>query len=978
MPSRNDRKPTVAVIGTGFSGVCAAIKLKKELGIKAQLFEMSEDVGGTWHANTYPGAECDIPSHLYSLSFELNNSKCWTKHYSGQAEIYEYLRHVAKKYNLYENIKFETEIVRAEWKEQQQQWLVQWRNVRDHQQVGSGYYDILFAGLGPLRVPSIPSEFSGFQGPIVHTAKWDSSIDYTNKRVAVIGSGATAVQLIPELRKVASHVYNYQRTPAWISPRDQFFYSRTLKFVFKWLPFLMRLYRFLLFMQHELRYVVFGYYKSAIARYAEKMFKGMMQSRLKRAGRPDLIPALTPDYPMGCKRIAKSELYLEALAKPNVTVNTAGVAEIRGRTLIDKNGKETEVDILILATGFDVQGFTGNLDIYGKNQTILDEKWRQHFPKTYKSVTVNGYPNFFMLLGPSSALGHNSVVTMIEIQVNYAIKCIKHIIRNDLAAIEPKESAQEQFVSNLQKDFDGTVWKGGCRSWYMNDAGEIYGLWSGPITSFWWALPVIGTGFSGICAAIKLKTELNIDSQLFEKSKDVGGAWQANTYPGLECDIPSHLYSFSFEPNASWTQHFSKQTEIQKYLSKVAKKHNLYEKIHFESEMVRAEWIEEKNQWLLEWRDTHNHQETGSGYFDFVFAGLGPLREPKIPKVASQFDGPVVHTSHWDHSIDYTDKRVAIVGSGATAVQLLPALRKVAAHVYSYQRTPAWVTPRDQFKYSSLLKFIFKWVPFVMRIYRFYIFLKQELQYVKVGYHDTLLARIARRSFEKSIANRLTRVGRPDLIPALTPDFPVGCKRITKSEVYLEALAERNVTVIRSTVDSIKGRTLIDKDGNETEVDILVLATGYDVQRFTGNLSVYGRGKMSLVEQWMKYSPRTYKTVTMHGFPNFFLSCGPSSGLGHNSAVSTIEIQVNYAIKCIKHLQRKNLAAIEPKESAQEAFVTKLQKSFEGTAWKGGCSSWYLNDAGEIFGLWSGTIMSFWWALRNPNFGDFMVYKNAE
>ncbi|KAI9257354.1 flavoprotein [Phascolomyces articulosus] len=486
MAPRNGRKLTAAVIGTGFSGICAAIKLEKELGINPQLFEISEDVGGTWHANTYPGAECDIPSHLYSLSFELNDT--WTKHYSAQAEIYAYLRRVAKKYNLYEKTKFETEIVHAEWKEQQQQWLLQWRNTKNHQETGSGYYDILFAGLGPLRVPNIPSEFAKFQGPIVHTTQWDSTLDYSNKRIAVIGSGATAVQAIPELRKVASHVYSFQRTPAWISPRDQFTYPSLLKFVFRWLPFLMRLYRIFLYLQHEMYYVSFGYHNSFLARRIQAGMTKIVAWRLKRAGRPDLIPVLTPDYPLGCKRIAKSELYLEALAKPNVTVIKSGVSDIKERTLMDKDGNAHEVDILVLATGFDVQGFTGNLDIYGRNRMLLDQKWRKDFPKTYKTVTVHGYPNFFMLLGPSAALGHNSVVTQIEIQVDYAIKCLKHMVRNNLAALEPKESAQELFSKNLQKDFNGTVWKGGCRSWYMNDAGEIYGLWKGPIMSFYWAL----------------------------------------------------------------------------------------------------------------------------------------------------------------------------------------------------------------------------------------------------------------------------------------------------------------------------------------------------------------------------------------------------------------------------------------------------------------------------------------------------------
>ncbi|KAI9257355.1 monooxygenase [Phascolomyces articulosus] len=488
---------------------------------------------------------------------------------------------------------------------------------------------------------------------------------------------------------------------------------------------------------------------------------------------------------------------------------------------------------------------------------------------------------------------------------------------------------------------------------------------------------VIGTGFTGICAAIKVKQELGIDAELFEIAKDVGGTWEANTYPGLECDIPSHVYSFSFEPNPNWTRHFSPQAEIHTYLRNIAKKYDLYKNTRFETEMIRAEWNEKENNWLLEWRNVSNHQEIGSGSFDFVFAGLGPFRVPKYPQGVpiDNFDGPVVHTARWDHSIDFTNKKVAVIGSGATAVQLIPALRKLTHHLYSYQRTPAWVIKRNQFNYSRITKFLFRWVPLYMWVYRLYLFFRVDLSYIKIGYYNTWIGRFLRNLTAKSMASRLQRVGRSDLIPKLIPDFPLGCKRITKSEVYLEALAEKNVTLIRSGIKSIQGRTLVDNDGNEAEVDVLVLATGYDVQQFTGNFDVYGRNNTRLVEQWMKYAPRTYKTVAMHGFPNLFLAMGPSAGLTHHSAVVMIEIQIDYAIKCMKHLGRNGLAAIEPKAAAQEAFITKLQKSFDGTAFKGGCSSIFLDQNNEIFGIWSGTVCSFWRELRKPNYNDFLLYK---
>ncbi|KAI8147575.1 hypothetical protein BJV82DRAFT_596084 [Fennellomyces sp. T-0311] len=497
---------TAAIIGAGFSGICAAIELEKKLGTKAQLFELSEDVGGTWHDNIYPGLECDIPSHLYSLPSELNAN--WTKYYSGRAEIWQYMREVAKKHHIYEQTKFETEVVRSEWMDDKHQWHLEWRNVKDHQQVGSGDYDILFAGVGPLRIPVIPPEFSNFSGTVVHTARWDPNIDYTDKRVAVVGNGATAAQLVPELRKMAGHLYCYQRTPCWVVARDQFAYSKFFLFLFQWIPLFMRLYRFFIYLQCEMEFLSFGKPHSAMGRKAHQFLKGQMESRLSRVDRTDLIPVLVPEYLPGCKRIAKSEYYLEALAESNVTVIPSGVSSISGRTLTDKDGNETEVDILVLATGYDVLGFTGNLGIYGRNKVLLDEKWRKNFPKTYKTVTVHGFPNFFILLGPSTILGHNSVVSMMAIQVDYAIKCIRLMKKKAWVAIEPKESAQEKFSADLQEKFKGTVWTTGCRSWYMNEVGQIWGLWCGTVTAFWWLLlSPVPNDFNGYKSIASMETQ---------------------------------------------------------------------------------------------------------------------------------------------------------------------------------------------------------------------------------------------------------------------------------------------------------------------------------------------------------------------------------------------------------------------------------------------------------------------------------------
>ncbi|KAI8888003.1 FAD/NAD(P)-binding domain-containing protein [Backusella circina FSU 941] len=478
-------KPSVAVIGAGFSGLCAAIQVKKQLGIDAQVFEFSSDVGGTWYANTYPGAACDIPSHLYSFSFELNPD--WSHHYSPQNQIYDYLRGVARKYRIYEQTRFNTEVLSIQWIEERLQWRLQYRSVRANtEEVHTEYYTYVFAGLGPLRIPNVPEQLRNFEGKTVHTAEWDASLDVTDKVVAVVGSGASAIQAIPELRKTCKRLINYQRTPAWTVPRDQFKYGRIFKFLLRYMPFLIRLYRNAIFFQHELYYFALGYHDSLFGRFAQRLVRFATAYRLKRVGRPDLIPVLMPKYQAGCKRIAKSENYLEALSRPNVTVIPSAVKETRGNIIVDKNGHEEKVDVLVLATGFNVEGFLGNLKIIGKDGVALDEKWSKEYPETYKGTSIHGFPNFFLLLAAGVGLGHNSVVVMSECQVDYSIRCMRYAINHRLSAMEPKLAAQHTYTTELKKKYKGTVWKSGCASWYLDQDGEPFGLWPSTVSQFWW------------------------------------------------------------------------------------------------------------------------------------------------------------------------------------------------------------------------------------------------------------------------------------------------------------------------------------------------------------------------------------------------------------------------------------------------------------------------------------------------------------
>ncbi|KAI8147058.1 hypothetical protein BJV82DRAFT_597567 [Fennellomyces sp. T-0311] len=488
MSSNTQHKPTVGIIGGGFSGIAAAIRVKQELGITAHIFEGSDDLGGTWYHNTYPNCACDVPSHLYSLSFEPNYN--WSQRFSNGAEIHQYMQGIARKHGLYEQTSLNTQVLKATWIEEDKKWKL---DLRKGDELTFVYFDMIYLSVGSIRVPHVPEEFKGFQGTVVHTAYWDPNVDFTDKRVAVIGSGASAIQTIPALVKQASKLVTYQRTPAWVLVRKQYYYSRLAKFIFRWIPFANKIYRFMLFLSYESSYLLFGYYSSIYAKIARKFLAYDMKRRILKQGRPDLVSKLVPDYPPGCKRLTQSEDYLEALCEEHVTVERTAIQSIKGRTITTVDGNENEFDILCLATGFNVQGFLGNLEVQGKDKgQTLNEAWSDSFPDSYKSVLINGYPNLFMILGPSSLLGHNSVLIMTEGQVDYSIKCIKKMIKGDVVAIEPTLEAQSNFVKNLKEDLKTTVWKGGCNSWYLDARGDVTALWSSTVTRFLWLLRRVG------------------------------------------------------------------------------------------------------------------------------------------------------------------------------------------------------------------------------------------------------------------------------------------------------------------------------------------------------------------------------------------------------------------------------------------------------------------------------------------------------
>ncbi|KAF9585300.1 hypothetical protein BGW38_003006 [Lunasporangiospora selenospora] len=481
---RDSKTPIVAIVGSGFSGICAAIRLQTQLDLHTyQIFELEPDLGGTWWSNTYPGCACDVKSHNYAFSFEPNYE--WSQAYSSQAEILEYLRATARKYDIYKKIWFRTEVTRLEWHQDKQKWRLNYKNrntgVESHFDA-----DIVFSGMGPLRIPQIPKEFDTFEGPKWHTAEWNHHFDLTNKRVAVVGSGASAIQVVPSIVDKVRSLDYYQRSASYIVPRKNTPYSSFWRFMFRHVPFVHFIYYKLLYWSSESTISAFSSkLRDKVARFVmialARVFR-FIQIRDKT-----LRAKLTPNYKMGCRRIVVSSDYYPALTRKNVNVHTERIKETKGNSLILQDGSVQEVDALILATGFRVQKLLPEDFLIGKDGQDVVKVFGTN-PVTYYGITSPVTPNLFFLLGPNTGLGHNSILFMIEAQVDYAIMAISHMMKNNLASIQVKDQACREFLDELEMKMQGMVWSSSCQSWYQNKDGKVTALWWGTCTRYWWRL----------------------------------------------------------------------------------------------------------------------------------------------------------------------------------------------------------------------------------------------------------------------------------------------------------------------------------------------------------------------------------------------------------------------------------------------------------------------------------------------------------
>jgi len=458
----------VIVVGAGFGGLGLAIQLKKARRDSFIVLERAADVGGTWRDNIYPGCACDIPAMLYSFSFE--RSANWTRIYPAQSEILAYLKRTARERGLLEHIRFNSDVVEARFDASTVTWTVALAtgNVLRSR--------ILVCAMGPLNKPNfgdIPGRPT-FTGPSFHSSQWDHSVDLAGKNVAVIGTGASAIQFVPQVAPRTGKLTIFSRTPPWIIPRRDAPVGARRKIARAWFPFYARLERLAIYWMLEIRALGFAFKPELLERQESAMRRFIERS----VPDPLLRAKVTPAYRAGCKRILISDDYYPTLARANVELVNAAVAEVRADSVVTSDGREVPADVIIYGTGFKAtQGFAP-VRIHGRNGIEIGDVWRDGM-HAYLGTSVSGFPNFFLVIGPNTGLGHNSMIVMMEAQYRYIVGAIEHA-RNTIApALDVKPGVMQAFNAGLQRRMRGTVWATGCSSWYQDARGKNVSLWPG-------------------------------------------------------------------------------------------------------------------------------------------------------------------------------------------------------------------------------------------------------------------------------------------------------------------------------------------------------------------------------------------------------------------------------------------------------------------------------------------------------------------
>jgi cation diffusion facilitator CzcD-associated flavoprotein CzcO len=453
---------------------------------------------------------------------------------------------------------------------------------------------------------------------------------------------------------------------------------------------------------------------------------------------------------------------------------------------------------------------------------------------------------------------------------------------------------------------------------------------------------IVGAGFSGLGMAIRLKQSGVEDFVVLERAPDVGGCWHFNTYPGCRCDVPSHLYSFSFAPNPDWSNTYSAQPEIRAYLRRCADEFEVRPHILTDVEVEGAAWNQDQERWEL---------DTSLGAFtaNVLVSGTGPLDEPKLPEVPGieTFQGRTMHSARWDHDCDLSGKRVASIGTGASAIQYVPEIQETVERLYVFQRSAPWIVPHARRPVGDRERTLFRRVPAAQRLVRAGVYASKELLVLGFAKRPRLmgaLERLARSHMRKQVAD-------PRLRSRLTPSYALGCNRLLQSNRWYPALQQPNVELVSGALSEVRAHSVLGADGVEREVDAIIFGTGFHVADPPVAARTRGRSGRTMREVW-EGTPRAYLGTSVVDFPNLFLLLGPNTGLGHSSMVYMIETQIEHVLAALHAMEHRGARTIEVRRETYDEYNRQVDARMKGTVWDTGCPSFYLDETGRNGVLW--------------------------
>lgn len=466
---------------------------------------------------------------------------------------------------------------------------------------------------------------------------------------------------------------------------------------------------------------------------------------------------------------------------------------------------------------------------------------------------------------------------------------------------------------------------------------------------------IIGAGFAGLGMALELQRAGIDNFTILEKAEDLGGVWRENTYPGAACDVPSPLYSWSYAPKSDWPRRFSEQADIHAYMRKVAVEHGVPAKIRFGTEVTDAEFDERQGVWQVRTADGATLTT------DILVPAVGQLSRPAMPNIPGidTFTGPAFHSAEWDHSVDLTGKRVACIGTGASAIQYIPRIQPKAGHLTLFQRSAAWVLPKFDTEYSARHHALFKYFPPSRLAERFAIWGLFEVLALAL----TDIPAMKKPVVALADRHRAQQISDPVLREKLTPDYAPGCKRGLFSNEYFPALAQPNVTVETTGIEAITPTGIRTTDGVDHEVDVIIYGTGFKGTEFLAPMNIYGLGGRKLSDEWFPEGARAYLGIAVPGFPNLFMMYGPNTNVGSGSIIYMLESQARYIRQATRYLTTHPHHFLSPRASAEQSWDAWLQNRLKDTPWNF-CSSWYRNASGRITNNWPGATVLYRWKTR--------------